>query len=61
MVTTTNILNFRDAPGGEILGLVAYNVSLTAIERTDYWFHVDNLGTFGWISADYVTPAGGCG
>ena len=62
MVTTTNILNFRDGPGGNLLGFyIPYDVTLTALDRTTDWFKVDYHGTQGWISAAYVTPQGACG
>ena len=61
MVTTTALLNFRDGPGGEIIGYVPNTASLTALARTDGWFQVDNNGVSGWISAEYVTTDGACG
>ncbi len=61
MVTTTDVLNFRDGPGGEVMGGVPYDVTLTALSRTAGWFEVDYHGTTGWISAEYVTPNGDCG
>ena len=61
LVTTTHILNLRDAPGGEVIDLLPYNATLTATARTDAWFEVDANGVVGWISADYVTTAGNCG
>ena len=60
MVTTTHILNFRDAPDGEISSILPAFVTLTAFERTDDWFKVDYHGARGWISADYVTLDGNC-
>ena len=60
MVTTTHFLNFRDGPGGNVIGAVPYNATLTALERTDSWFKVDYHGAQGWISADYVTTSGAC-
>ncbi len=61
MVTTTAVLNFRDGPGGEVIGGVPYNATLTALSRTAGWFEVDYHGATGWISAQYVTPNGDCG
>ncbi len=61
MVTTTDVLNFRDGPGGEVMGGVPYDVTLTALSRTAGWFEVDYHGTTGWISAQFVTPHGDCG
>ncbi len=61
MVTTTDVLNFRAGPGGEVIGGVPYNATLTALSRTAGWFEVDYHGVTGWISAQYVTPNGECG
>ena len=72
MVRTKYIVNFRDAPNGALLsfvdiwgirndGMLPYDVTLTALERTSDWFKVDYHGARGWISADYVEPKGNCG
>ena len=61
MVTLTHILNFRETPGGTVIEHLPYGVKLTALERTEGWFKVDYHGKRGWISADYVLPAGDCG
>ena len=72
MVRTKYIVNFRDAPNGSLLrfvdiwgipndGMLPYNVTLTALERTVGWFKVDYHGTRGWIAAMYVEPIGTCG
>jgi len=72
VVRTNYIVNFRDAPAGNIQrfvdiwgipndGMLPYDVTLTALERTSDWFKVDYHGTQGWISADYVEPQGSCG
>ncbi len=61
MVTTTDGLNFRAGPGGEVIGGVPNNATLTALSRTAGWFEVDYHGVTGWISAQYVTPNGDCG
>ena len=71
MVTTDHIVNFRESPGGALIhfvdpwgapiaGWLPFNVTLTALERTDLWFKVDYHGTQGWIHADYVTTHGTC-
>ncbi len=60
MVTTQYILNFRDAPAGNVKYFLPYDVTLTAIERTADWFNVDYHGERGWIHADYVEPQGDC-
>lgn len=59
-VRTKYILNLRDAPGGKILDMMPYNITLTALERQAGWYKVDFLGQFGWVSADYVAPEGAC-
>jgi VCBS repeat-containing protein len=63
MVTTRHILNLRAeaSDNAAILRMIPYNVTLTALERTSAWFHVDYLGERGWISAGFVTPQGTCG
>ncbi len=61
MVTTNYMLNFRDGPGGEVMGGIPYDVTLTALSRTAGWFEVDYHGATGWISAAFVTPHGDCG
>ena len=60
MVTTTDLLNFRAAPAGSVIGHIPYNATLTALTQVDGWFKVDYHGQAGWISADYVTKSGGC-
>ncbi|MCY4539321.1 MAG: SH3 domain-containing protein [Chloroflexi bacterium] len=61
MVRTKNMLNFRAELGGEVIDILPYDVTLTALERTAGWFKVDYHGERGWISADYVEPQGNCG
>ena len=60
MVTTQYNLNFRDGPGGSIIGLVPVDSTLTAVARTDLWFKVDYYGVKGWIYAEYVDTRGSC-
>jgi len=72
MVTTHDLLRFRDSPGGAPLqytdpwgqqenGWLPSMVTLTALERTADWFKVDYHGTRGWVSARHVSPQGSCG
>ena len=61
MVLLQYILNFRDAPDGDKIGVLPSQIKLTALERTAGWFHVDYHGARGWISAMYVKPEGNCG
>ena len=60
-VTTVNFLNIRDAPGGEVIGKVKNNTTLTVLENIDGWLRVSINRRPGWISASYVEPKGGCG
>ena len=59
-VTTTDFLNFRDAPSGNKIGLVPQGATLDAIDRDGDWFNVYFNGVAGWVSAGYVTTAGNC-
>jgi len=63
MVTTNHILNLRAEPNttSEIIMLVPYNVTLTAMQRDGNWFKVDYWGTAGWVNAAYVGLNGACG
>ena len=60
MVTTLYSLHFRDGPGGDIIGGVGYDWTLTALARSEDWFQVDNNGVVGWISAQHVSAQGAC-
>ncbi len=60
VVTTTHLLNFRDGPGGNVIGGVPQNATLSVVARTPRWFEVEHEGETGWISADYVVKAGEC-
>ena len=59
-VTTSDFLNFRDAPNGNKIGLVPKDTAVDALDRQGDWFMVDYDGTLGWISAGYVTMQGNC-
>ena len=60
-VTATQTLRLRDDVAGQtILGLVPYNITLSATARTENWFKVPYLGMEGWISAAYVDTDGVC-
>ena len=68
MVTTTEIVNFRETPSGGLIivdwipnSWLPRDATLTALERTSDWFKVDYYGLQGWVSADYVTTRGDCG
>ena len=61
MVRTMFILNLRSSPGGPVIGVVPYDVTLTAMARTADWFKVDYLGTAGWVSNGYLEAKGNCG
>ncbi len=60
-VTTTHVLNFRDGPNGNRIGLVPTNTTVTVSAQESGWINVEYRGVSGWISADYVTMAGDCG
>ena len=60
MVYTQYALNFRAAPDGKLIRVLPFNVTLTALARTDSWFKVDYYGAQGWISARHVEPIGTC-
>ena len=60
MVTTTHIINFRASPGGPVIQVLPYNVTLSAFESANGWVKVDYHGLKGWISADYVIEEVGC-
>lgn len=60
-VTTTEILNLRNKPGGDtVLAVLLNDVSLNSDARVTAWFKVDYYGLIGWLSADYVATAGAC-
>ena len=59
MVTSIDMLNFRDSPAGNIRSWYAGNAM--ALARTRNWFKVSYLGNEGWISAHFVTTSGDCG
>ncbi len=61
MVRTQYMLNFRAAPGGEIIDILPFNIKLTAMERSAGFFKVDYMGAQGWVSEDLVEPIGTCG
>ncbi len=61
LIATTHILNFRDGPGGNVIGSVPRDTTLPVTARTPRWFEVEHDGTTGWISADYVVEDGECG
>ena len=61
-MTTTNVmLNLRASPGGEVIAILPFNVTLTTTKLADGWFEVDFHGTHGWVSAGWVTTSGSCG
>ena len=60
MVTTLYTLNFRDGPGGNIIGGIGYGWTLTALAKSGDWYQVDNNGETGWISANHVSTHGIC-
>ncbi len=60
MARTNYILNLRAAPGGDVITLLPYDVTLTAYAKAAGWYEVDYHGIRGWVSGDYVTLVGAC-
>ncbi len=60
MARTNYILNLRAAPGGDVITLLPYDVTLTAYAKAGSWYEVDYHGIRGWVSGDYVTLVGAC-
>ena len=61
MVTLDEVLNFRDAPGGERIMELPRLVTLTVLDWQSGWVKVDWYGAAGWVSDNYVTARGDCG
>lgn len=59
-LTTTHALNFRAAPNGTKIGLLARGAAVDALDRDGDWFMVVHAGRQGWIHGDYVHAAGAC-
>ena len=59
-VTTTDYVNFRRVPSGQIMTTLTPGYTLSANARTGGWFKVNYDGNSGWISAGYVTTQGAC-
>lgn len=65
-VTTKTIMNFRDAPDGNVIRrtlLIPRDTTFTALERSSDWYKIQYSGIMGWISAlpQYVYAEGFCG
>ena len=58
--SATAAVNLRDAPDGTRIGGVFPGATLTVLARSGGWYEVDNLGVYGWISADYFSLSGEC-
>ena len=58
IVSASQLLNFRDRPGGRVPRL--FIGGARAIARTDNWFQVEYLGRTGWVSSHFVTTSGDC-
>ncbi len=54
-------LNFRDAPAGEKISVIASSMTKIALARTANWFKVEHNDVEGWITAHYVDGDGDCG
>ncbi len=61
-VTTRDMLNLRVMPSvsSDVVDVVPYDITLTALESSGAWYYVDYLGIRGWVNAGYVTPTNGC-
>ena len=60
MVKINYAVNCRQAPGGELVTVVPYDVSLTALQRDTGWYQVDNHGQQCWVSGEFVAETGAC-
>ncbi len=60
MARTNFILNLRAAPGGDVITLLPYDVTLTAYAKAAGWYEVDYHGIRGWVSGQHVTLVGAC-
>jgi hypothetical protein len=64
-VTTTNALRLRSTPDtstdANIMGTLAFDLTLSATEYVPGWYHVIYLNNQGWANEGYVTTAGNCG
>ena len=59
-LTTTDALNFRDAPDGNKIGLLPRGTAVWALDSSGDWFNVAYNGLNGWIHGGYVTTEGNC-
>jgi len=59
-VSLRDILNMRDAPGGEMIMVLLAGNRLPVLERAPGWVKVRVFGRQGWVSADYVDFIGEC-
>ena len=56
-LTTTDALNFRDAPSGNKIGLLLKGTAVDALGRQGDWFQVDHKGAVGWVPRRLCGPA----
>ena len=59
-LTTTDALNFRDAPDGNRIGLLPRGTAVWALDSSGDWYNVAYNGLNGWIHGGYVTTEGNC-
>jgi Bacterial SH3 domain len=57
-VTATS-LNIRDAPGGNVIGLLLRDTPISVLDQKDIWLRisasVEGQTRLGWVSADWVS------
>ncbi|MCY3574379.1 MAG: LysM peptidoglycan-binding domain-containing protein [Chloroflexi bacterium] len=60
-VTTSNVARLVDRPAGNtVLGILPFNITMSASARTANWLLVNYLGRSGWISASLAQTTGAC-
>ena len=61
VATTTDPLNMRAAPGGQILLTLPALTTLSVYDNQSGWLLVEYNGQRGWISGVYTRKVGNCG
>ena len=57
---TTDVVNVRDTPYGEIIGQASNGQSFEVVggPTPDNWYKIDYYGVHGFVLGDYIGPAG---